>query len=68
VVITLIEAIYRIFGRLPFLNVEKVNEISSANWLCNSSELWKDLACGPDYYLKEGMAETIEWYKANNWL
>jgi len=67
-VIASVEAVYKIFGSLPFLNVEKVNEISSANWLCDSSELWKDLGAEPAYFLKEGMRETIDWYKENSWL
>jgi UDP-glucose 4-epimerase len=68
VAIASVEAVYKIFGTLPFLNTEKVNEISSANWLCDSSKLWKDLGAEPAYYLEEGMRETIKWYKENNWL
>lgn len=67
-VIASVEAVYKLFGTLPFLNVEKINEISSANWLCDSSELWKDLGSEPAYYLEEGMQETVKWYKENNWL
>ncbi len=65
---TFVEAGYRIFGKLPFLHTEKINEISCANWLCNSSQLWEDLATHPDYYLENGMAETIAWYQSNGWL
>lgn len=68
VAIASVEAVYKVFGTLPFLNTEKVNEISSANWLCDSSELWTDLDLKPGYYLQEGMRETIKWYKENNWL
>lgn len=68
VVIASVEAVYKIFGTLPFLNTEKVNEISSANWLCDSSKLWKDLGAEPDYFLQKGMQETVQWYRDNNWL
>ena len=69
IVITLIEKIYQLTSsKLPFLNIEKVNEISSPNWLCNSNQLWDDLSFSPQYSLKEGMIETIKWYKENNWL
>lgn len=68
-IIALIEKIQQlVFGSLPFLNTEKVNEISSPNWLCNSKEIWNDLASAPEYYLEQGLQETIEWYKINNWL
>jgi len=59
---------YRLMGRQPFLNLEKVNEISSANWLCNSRELWEDLAASPQYYLAKAMEETILWYEKSGWL
>ena len=57
-----------IWGTLPFLNLEKVNEISSPNWLCNSAALWNDLASAPNYLLENGMKETVSWYKENKWL
>ena len=57
-----------IFGSLPFLNTEKVNEISSPNWLCNSTGLWNDLSSSPEYYLEKGLTETIDWYKTHTWL
>jgi dTDP-D-glucose 4,6-dehydratase len=50
------------------LNTEKVKEISSTNWLCNSSALWNELAATPRYSLKDGLKETVEWYQQNNWL
>ncbi len=69
IVIAAIEKIYQLFlGTFPFLNTDKVKEISSSNWLCNSSTLWNDLSSTPNYYLEDGMKETIEWYKENNWL
>lgn len=69
IVIASIEKLHQLFwNTLPFLNIEKVNEISSPNWLCNSNQLWNDLASAPNYYLEEGMKETVMWYKENNWL
>lgn len=55
-------------GNLPFLNQEKVDEISQPNWLCDSEETWRVLNDKPQYHLKEGLRETIKWYKENNWL
>ena len=52
---------------IPFLNTEKVKEISSTNWLCNSAALWKDLSSTPQYYLEAGLKETVEWYQENEW-
>ncbi len=55
-------------NKLPFLSTDKLNEISSANWLCDSTALWKDLHTTPGYSLKEGLQETIQWYIENKWL
>jgi nucleoside-diphosphate-sugar epimerase len=69
IVITAIEKVHQLFwNRLPFLNIDKVNEISSPNWLCNSSQLWDDLTSAPNYFLEDGMKETVMWYKENGWL
>ena len=66
--VSAIEKTYLLFGRNPFLNLQKVDEISSVNWTCNSNEIWYDLATTPQYFLEEGMRETITWYKENKWL
>ena len=64
-----IDSVYKIFlNRLPFINSEKLAEITSANWLCNSEPIWKDLNEKPAYDLAKGMEETIRWYKDHSWL
>ncbi|MEK6781608.1 MAG: NAD(P)-dependent oxidoreductase [Bacteroidota bacterium] len=63
-----IETIYLMFGKQPFLNVEKVNEISSANWKCDSEEIWRDIRTSPEFTLEKGMEETLDWYKENGWI
>lgn len=63
-----IEIIYLLFGKQPFLNIEKVSEVSNANWKCNSEEIWADLRTSPEFTLKKGMVETLDWYKENGWI
>ena len=67
-VIACIEKIYLPTGRQPFLNVEKVNEMSSANWQCRTDEIWRDMATSPEFTLEQGILETVAWYKENGWL
>lgn len=55
-------------GYAPFLNKEKLEELSQANWLCDSCDLWDALQDKPSYNLKAGLQETIEWYQQNKWL
>lgn len=63
-----IDRCYSLVRSQPFLNEEKVKEISSANWLCDSSEVWKELQLTPDYLLEKGMIETLRWYKEKKWI
>jgi len=66
--VNLTEKIYSLAGSKPFLNREKLAEMTTANWLCNSSEVWEHVNDHPDYLLEKGMMETIDWYKKNHWL
>jgi nucleoside-diphosphate-sugar epimerase len=68
IVASAVDAMCNSFGSLPFLNKEKINEISSANWLCDSEELWNDINDKPEFNLENGVLETINWYKENKWI
>lgn len=50
------------------LNVEKLNELTAVNWNCNIEKARKELGYLPRYDLAAGVAETLNWYKVNNWL
>lgn len=63
-----IEKIYSIFGKRPFLNQQKLAEISHPNWTCNSNDVWIDISSSPKYFLEDGMRETVSWYKENKWI
>lgn len=52
----------------PILNSDKVNEMEQLNWLCDNSKIITELGFAPNVYLKEGMIETVNWYKKNGWL
>jgi len=50
------------------LNVEKINELMAVNWYCDIEHAKADLGFCPEYNLEAGVAETLKWYKSNNWL
>ncbi|MFD2287036.1 NAD-dependent epimerase/dehydratase family protein [Pedobacter petrophilus] len=56
------------FDKVPALNIDKVNEITAANWICDIDKVQKDLGFVPQYQLETGLNETIAWYKENKWL
>jgi hypothetical protein len=67
-VVWCVEKVYAFFGHRPFLNSEKLEEISGANWLCQGEEIWNHLRSEPDYDLEKGILETVAWYQENGWL
>ncbi len=62
------EKMVGVTGNYPALNKEKVNELECLSWQCDIGGLVEDFNFAPHYSLADGMAETISWYKKNNWL
>lgn len=62
------DTIYAKSSKTPTLNKEKIKELTAPNWACNIENLKKDLQFEPQYNLESGLAETVKWYKENNWL
>jgi len=62
------EKVSSLTNKAAVLNIEKLNELKAVNWSCNIDEAKADLDFQPAYNLKAGVAETIQWYKANKWL
>jgi UDP-glucose 4-epimerase len=52
----------------PALNIEKLSELTAANWICDIERAKTDLGFAPEYDLYAGLKESFEWYKANGWL
>lgn len=62
------EKVSSLTNKAAVLNIEKLNELKAVNWSCNIDDAKTDLDFKPDYNLQAGVAETIQWYKANKWL
>lgn len=54
--------------KTPTLNKEKIKELTAPNWTCSIENLKEDLQFVPQYNLEQGLAESVKWYKENNWL
>ena len=52
----------------PILNLEKLDELMAVNWSCSNELAKQDLGFYPQYPLAEGLKETLQWYKHNNWI
>ncbi len=66
--ISLSDAAHGLLGKHPFLSREKLDEVSAANWLCDSRPLWTELGREPAYLLEAGLKETADWYRKQGWL
>ena len=55
-------------GKPSPLNVDKVNELKSSNWLCDANPFYNDTGFKAKYSLDGAIEETIKWYKNENWL
>jgi len=62
------ERIYANSSKTPALNIEKLNELTAANWICNISNIQRDLNYLPEYDLESGLTESLQWYKLNHLL
>jgi len=62
------EAVAKISRQPIMFSRDKLKEILQNTWICDISNSIYNLAYQPSYSLKNGMAETISWYKAQGWL
>ena len=55
-------------GRMTALNNDKYNIMKQRNWRCDITPAMTELGYKPQFDLRRGVHEAIEWYKENNWL
>jgi UDP-glucose 4-epimerase len=68
VVAGIAEGVSKITKKPSALNVEKLNELTAANWICSIDKAQQELDFKPQYDLNRGLEETLTWYKENKWL
>ncbi|MCY7420990.1 MAG: NAD(P)-dependent oxidoreductase [Chitinophagaceae bacterium] len=57
-----------LLNKTSVLNKEKLNELTAANWCCDISRLRNEMGYSPQFNLQQGLKETIQWCKTNQWL
>jgi Nucleoside-diphosphate-sugar epimerases len=62
------ELIGKMTGKSMTLNTDKYKILKQRNWICDVNPLKEDLDFTPEYPLRKGLEESIEWYKASGWL
>ncbi len=54
-------------GKTPMLTFEKSRELSQ-NWVCDGSLFRKTTGFTPEFDMRRGIEETLDWYRDNRWL
>ncbi|MCC8142774.1 MAG: NAD(P)-dependent oxidoreductase [Tannerellaceae bacterium] len=62
------EYLGKITGKSMTLNTDKYIILKQRNWICDVKPLQEDLNFQPAYRLKEGLEESVKWYKEHKWL
>ena len=65
---SVMELVYKRSKDAPTLNKEKMAELTAVNWACDIQRAQLDLNYHPSFNLEKGVAASVEWYKANDWL
>lgn len=62
------EILSRLFKFNTMFNTDKYKILKQKNWKCDITPIQQDLGFTPKYLLKDGLKESIAWYKKNGWL
>ena len=62
------EYVGRLTGKMIVLNNDKFNILRQRNWRCDIEPACDELGYHPRYKLREGVRETVAWYKKEGWL
>jgi nucleoside-diphosphate-sugar epimerase len=62
------EAFARLTKTPATLNRDKYKIMKQRDWTCDTRPLEADLGFRADYDLTRGIAECLEWYRANGWI
>ena len=62
------EAVSRLTRRPNVLSRQKYAELRAPGWVCDPARLRQELGCVCATTLRNGIAETLAWYRHEGWL
>ncbi len=62
------EAWSRLTGRPSVLSLQKFAELRAPGWVCDPTRLERETGCACATGLRQGMAQTLRWYREQRWL
>ncbi len=67
-VLFIVEKISKAMNKVPTISIEKLNELTAVNWVCDISKAKNELGFEPKFDLEKGLKASVDWYKENKWL
>lgn len=64
---SLAETLAGLFGKYPVMNREKSREMVE-EWCCSHEKATRELGFEPEISLRDGIADTLLWYRRHGWL
>ena len=58
----------KIFGKVPFVSLQKVRELYHEDWMCRNNLLAQTGLWKARLDFREGFKQTVNWYRVNGWL
>ncbi len=58
----------RLTGEASILNLQKYPELRASGWVCDGSRFERDTGQACKVGLKDGISQTLAWYRENKWL
>jgi nucleoside-diphosphate-sugar epimerase len=58
----------RLTGKPNVLSLQKYAELRASGWVCDSKRLAEDTGYVCPTHLRQGMGETLAWYREHGWL
>jgi nucleoside-diphosphate-sugar epimerase len=62
------QVLSRLTRKPSLLNLQKYAELRAPGWVCDSSKLEREIGFACKTRLKQGIAETLDWYHRERWL
>ena len=62
------EFISRFTGKPSILSCEKYHELKAPGWVCDSTRMREEIGFVSQTHIRNGISETLGWYRQQGWL